>query len=236
MKTNDIRRVIDASLGSFKLSPEQREDLLNRAVASENEPAPPHRKTAKWLLAATLIIFLMAALLAPAVSGTARREEIIDEGDYITYTLDRGEDVTIFQMGEHIPSDGNSIWGAEFLTLLRLYGAQLLLPKWCPEDYAPRETRINHDAHRIDVYLSNGDERDIELSVTVLDDTFLAMTTLVESIEGTAETWTYEGIDYHYSENYLNSSVLWFEGNCEAYLSGPRDRSLFLKMIESICE
>ena len=236
MKTNDIRRVIDASLSGLALTAQQRSELLNRALGDTKSAAPPRHKLVRWFAVAALIVLLMLALLVPAVGGSARQEEVVDEGDAIAFHYDRIDGVTSYSAGTDLPEEIASIWGAEFTAMLRLYGAQALLPKWVPEGYEPSGIDVYFDARTIRLYMRKVDERDIDLSVMVFDDSILSFSSWVESIEGTAETWTYDGIDYNYSENYESSSVVWFENNCRVHLSGPRDRELMLRMIESIYE
>ena len=63
MKTNDIRRVIDASLGGFTMTPEQRDELFSRALGGVETLTPPRRKIARWILGAALIALLTLALI-----------------------------------------------------------------------------------------------------------------------------------------------------------------------------
>ena len=50
MKTNDIRRVIDATLDGLRLQPEQRREIIERATSEEPSTPPrvtlhPHKTT-----------------------------------------------------------------------------------------------------------------------------------------------------------------------------------------------
>ena len=63
MKTNDIRRVIDASLGGLALTPEQRGELLSGALRDTQNISPPRLKFAHWIVAAALIALLTLTML-----------------------------------------------------------------------------------------------------------------------------------------------------------------------------
>ena len=238
MKTNDIRRVIDASLGGVTLTPEQRARLLDRALGSiEEQTSPsPRKKIVRWIAVAALIALLSLALLAPAVGGTARQEELEKTGEQVILRLSHGEEVSNLREGAYIPEEIGELWGTEFRDTLIDYGAQALLPRWCPEGFEFDSINTLPDFGDVCVRLRNESGESIKLDVMVMNDDYLGSTMQIESLPGTEETWTYGGINYEYSENYNNCSVLWTEGNCRVYLRTPRDRELAMKIIESIYE
>ena len=235
MKTNDIRRVIDASFGGLTLTPEQRAELLSRALEEKKALTPPRLKFGRWIAIAALIALLTLMLLVPATGGTTRQEKLTKGNGQVSLSLKPGENVLGLE-GAYIPERIGEIWGDEFRNKLIEFGAQVLLPKWIPDGYQLTEVNCIPDFLILDSRLRNEAGERISLEVTVIDESYLTSVMLIESIDGTEETWTYCGINYEYSENYHNCSVLWTEGNCRVYLSAPRDRELAMKIIESIYE
>ena len=234
MKTNDIRRVIDASLSGLKLSPEQRAALAERAMGEET-PTPPRRKIPRRLILAAAIIALAAAAIVPAVGASMRRDEVRDLGETLEMNLGVDEDMLTLPEELEVPEFVSEIWGEAFREGLREMKGMALLPRWVPEGYQLIESDYDTVGDAVFSTLRNDAGETISLNVIVQLEGFSTDTTVQQESEpGAAEAWEYGGIRYYYTTNIDRSSVSWIENNCLAHLSGPLDRALMRRMIESI--
>lgn len=234
MKTSDIRRVIDASLAGMKLTPEQRASLAEQAMREET-PTPPRRKIPHRLILAAVIAALAAAAIVPAVGTSMRKDEVHDLGDTFELHLGVEEDMLALPEALEVPEFVGEIWGEEFRRGLCEMKGMALLPRWVPEGYHLVESTYDTVGNAVFSTLRNDAGQAIMLNVIVELEGFSSSTTVqLESEEGTAETWAYGGIRYYYTTNIDRNSVDWIENNCLVHLSGPLDRTLMRRMIESI--
>lgn len=236
MRTSDIRRVIDASLSGLKLSPQERDALLSRAVGERERPAP-RRQPAKRLILAAAIAILALAIVVPAVGGQLHQASVEPTGDFMKMHFGQDENTGESFEASYIPEHIAEIWGEQFRNQLLEWKAQVLLPKWVPDGYRLDRAEVIANLCVRSTLRTDGSDTPIRLTVYVLPEGEEISTTVsVPSEPGSEETWEYGGISYAYSTNYERNTVVWTERNCAVTLAAPRDKGTMRKMIESIYE
>lgn len=235
MKTNQIRRAIDAHLSGLKLSQEDMARIRLRAMQNSERITGFNMRR---LVFAVICALTLAALLASGVGVPVRNLETFHQDDNYTMAVSSTEDTPEYSEKITVHENIRNTWGDEVADYLAETGAYINLPAWIPDSFYLTDTAVYSDesgnASCLAFYL-NAENASMDLQIDVMpaveDHT---MYFSIHSDGGKTETWHIGGMEYHYEETQHFSYVVWMENNCIAVISSETGRDDLRKMIESI--
>lgn len=239
---NDIERAVDTVLSGLATTPEQRQRILQAAMAEETSINPPirHKFTVPRLLipravlvgAAALLMLLLPLLPQPEEDPFERYSSEDGQSYYVT-----GAGVPTLRPGaiadsETIPPGSYS--GLSFEEAERVYGSPIPRLTWVPGDAV-----LTHliaevcDMDRTVVIRYENEQGSILLMIDNFFAEEIAMMWFPQSEEGEYITLA-NGVQAYITTNVNRHTITWQEDYTVYHLSGVVSREELLRMVESI--
>lgn len=240
MKTNDIKRVIDAGLADVETTQRDVENIMD--YIRESEERKPARgslrgRVVKVLVAAVLLV-LMLSVVAQALGFSVWDVFISWNDDMLNFEVwySSAEREEAISKNDVFSDEERETWGEDVSKVLDSIDMYPALPRFKPEGFDQVDFYTDGDGgySYFTAYYGDKNDRVFHIIAELYDVEWYTFSTGFESDGKDTRTLVLDGIEYLFASNLSRNSVSWIDEMGSYHISGDLDMDTLEAMIRSI--
>ena len=243
MKTDDIKRIIDAGLSEVQTTERDVNAVMEYVLSADAARRPSlsfRSKVVRAVLAAVLLVLLLS-VAAQAFGIPVWRMFVskTDEELEIRILKDEADGSFPLLVKTEFTDGERKAWGEEVCSEFEKNGFCPVLPEWKPDGFKLGQIFVmadEFDSAYGSVWFCGEDNRNITIVVERMADPefFCNYVGGVESDENEAKVRIIDGVEYMYGTNLDNTWITWMYADLMYTMFSTEDFDMYWKMIESM--
>lgn len=244
MKTDDIKRIIDAGLSEVQTTERDVNAVMEYVLSADAARRPSlsfRSKVVRAVLAAVLLVLLLS--VAAQAFGIPVWRMIVsktDEEYEIRIRKDESGDVLPVLIKTEFTDGERKTWGEEVCSEFEKNGFCPVLPEWKPDRFEPEDIFVMTDefggAYASMLYYGENGGR-FKILVERMGDPeyFHNYVGGIEKDDNEVRMRSIDGIEYMYGTNIDRVWITWMYADLVYSITSTEDFDMCWKMIESMC-
>lgn len=243
MKTDDIKRIIDAGLSEVQTTERDVNAVMEYVLSADSARRPSlsfRSKVVRAVLAAVLLVLLLS-VAAQAFGIPVWRMFLnkTDEEFEMRILKDEADGSFPLLVKMEFTDGERKAWGEEVCSEYEKNGFYPVLPEWKPDGFEPEDIFVMTDefggAYASMLY-EGEDDRNFVITVERMGDPefFHSYVGGIVSDENDAKARSIDGVEYMYGTNLDNTWITWMYADLMYTMFSTEDFDMCWKMIESM--